>query len=362
MPEATTIAAKYIYLDIVDFTKGRTVEAQTDILENLNSVIKTSVCALNVPSERRIFIPTGDGVCIALLGIEETFDVHMLIALHILKEIYEHNQETADPQRSFSVRIGINSNIDNLVTDINGNRNVAGDGINTSQRIMSLADAGQILVSEAVFDVLHFRNAYFGSFRQFMATVKHGRSVVVYQYLALGKKGVNLQTPRAFEVPDSWLARVLYAIDKLFGSNVERESWSTKVATALANGNIGAAHEIVDQCKAKRRGFRIFHPVQLNHLGYELLREGSLEDAIEIFKLNLKLYPRLSDLHDSLAEAYARKGDFDEAIKSYQNALRLNSNNVNASEALAKLLARRSRDEAGSVSEIDQTKSGSAGV
>lgn len=38
---ATTVPAKYIFLDIVDFTKDRSVEAQTDIVHILNNIINS---------------------------------------------------------------------------------------------------------------------------------------------------------------------------------------------------------------------------------------------------------------------------------------------------------------------------------
>lgn len=53
--------------------------------------------------------------------------------------------------------MGINTNADNLVTDINGARNLAGAGINIAQRVMDSADGNQILVSHSVYDTLRDR-------------------------------------------------------------------------------------------------------------------------------------------------------------------------------------------------------------
>src|SRR5687768_3731812 len=134
MPDASTIPAKYIFLDVVDFTRSRSVEAQSDIVHSLNQIVKSSVDDNSIPDENRIFLPTGDGICVALLNIEclqniePAYDSHLRIALGILKRLEEHNASIEDAQRKFNVRIGINENIDNVVIDINGNRNVAGDG------------------------------------------------------------------------------------------------------------------------------------------------------------------------------------------------------------------------------------------
>ena len=39
---ATTIPAKHIVLDVVEFTHNRSVEAQTDIVHALNAIVKSS--------------------------------------------------------------------------------------------------------------------------------------------------------------------------------------------------------------------------------------------------------------------------------------------------------------------------------
>jgi len=56
------------------------VEAQADIIAKLNLIVSSAVSALQIPSEKIIFLPTGDGICITLLDLSEPFDVHILLA------------------------------------------------------------------------------------------------------------------------------------------------------------------------------------------------------------------------------------------------------------------------------------------
>ena len=71
------------------------------------------------------------------------------------------------------------------------------------------------------------------------------------------------------------------------------------------------------------------NPNNLNDLGYDLLKDENgnrpknLEMAIEIFKLNVELFPMNGNSWDSLGEAYSYNGQIDLAIKSYQKALDL---------------------------------------
>ena len=104
-------------------------------------------------------------MCIALVDIPRPFDVHLTLALTLLRHVDQHNASTTDESRRFQIRIGIGENIDNIVTDVNGRQNVAGMGISTTQRVMSLADGGQILLSSAVHDTLSSREKYLSALK-----------------------------------------------------------------------------------------------------------------------------------------------------------------------------------------------------
>lgn len=76
---------------------------------------------------------------------------------------------------------------------------------------------------------------------------------------------------------------------------------------------------------------------EINRLGYDLLARDRLDDAIEIFKLNVEAYPRSANVYDSLAEAYLKKGNKDLAIKFYTKAVEIDPNFASSIEALRQL-------------------------
>jgi tetratricopeptide (TPR) repeat protein len=78
----------------------------------------------------------------------------------------------------------------------------------------------------------------------------------------------------------------------------------------------------------------------LNTSGYNLIQANRLNDAIEVFRLNVKLFPNSWNPYDSLGEALALAGDKDEAIKNYEKSMELNPNNTNGKTALEKLKAK----------------------
>lgn len=82
-----------------------------------------------------------------------------------------------------------------------------------------------------------------------------------------------------------------------------------------------------------------FREPQLNMLGYLLLRNQMVKEAIEIFKLNAEAYPESANVYDSLAEGYLFDGNKKLAGENYQKSLELNPDNENAREMLNKLNA-----------------------
>jgi hypothetical protein len=194
---ARTIPAKYVFLDIVAFTHNRSVEAQSEIVGVLNSIIKASV--KRIPKESLILLPTGDGVCIVFLNVENPHDIHVQVALDIVKSVADHNDKTQDPMRQFEVRVGINANVDNLVIGVNGETNIAGAGINMAQRVMSAADGNQILVGQPVFETLIQREKYLNGFRSYTAQIKHEIELPVHHYIAAGHRGLNIDVPSQFQ-------------------------------------------------------------------------------------------------------------------------------------------------------------------
>jgi len=74
----------------------------------------------------------------------------------------------------------------------------------------------------------------------------------------------------------------------------------------------------------------------LNGMGYELIKKFPA-DAVELFKLNVKMYPKSYNAYDSLAEGYMDMGDNKKAIKNYKKSLKLNPKNTNATDMINKM-------------------------
>lgn len=181
--DAKTALIKYIFLDVVSYSYERSVEAQTEIIDTLNTIVKETLEPFKFDSENLIFLPTGDGICICIINIIDPYDIHLQIAITILEKLNNYNNMQTDQKRQFNLRIGINENHDNLIIDINGKTNVAGTGINNAQRIMDMATDNQIFIGQSVFEKLAQREKYNNKFYKVIKTIKHNILLPAYQYI-----------------------------------------------------------------------------------------------------------------------------------------------------------------------------------
>lgn len=112
---------------------------------------------------------------------------------------------------------------------------------------------------------------------------------------------------------------------------------SEVLAATIAQKGIAPALQQYRELKRTRPDNYDFSEPVLDRLGYDLLRSQKVKEAIEIFKLNVEMFPQAFNVYDSLGEAYMVNGDKELAIKNYEKALELNPQNTNSVNMLKKL-------------------------
>jgi len=75
----------------------------------------------------------------------------------------------------------------------------------------------------------------------------------------------------------------------------------------------------------------------LNKIGYQELGEKNYKYAIDIFKINVALYPNSGNVYDSLGDAFRKRGDTTQAIINYKKSLELDSSNLRIKRKLNSL-------------------------
>jgi len=168
--------AHVLFTDIVGYSK-LAMDAQQRQLRQLQRLVRSTAEFERAKSnDQLISLPTGDGMALVFFGEPEA---PARCAVELSKSL------CANPE--IKLRMGINSGPVYRVADINLNRNVAGGGINIAQRVMDCGDAGHILVSKAVADVLGQLTAWRGHLHDLgEVEVKHGVLVHVFNLMADG--------------------------------------------------------------------------------------------------------------------------------------------------------------------------------
>ena len=105
----------------------------------------------------------------------------------------------------------------------------------------------------------------------------------------------------------------------------------------LMEGNVEKAVAIYQKKKQEQPNFQPTHEGYINRGGYQAMGNGNLDLALNIFKLNVALYPKAYNTYDSLGEAYMKKGEKELAVKNYKKSLELNPKNENAVAMLKEL-------------------------
>lgn len=173
-----------LFLDIVGYS---TLSVDREMLVKQNFCRVASDAMKSLPEQDCIKLDTGDGLAICYLGDPEDLLYVALALRDAFRQVSEHCSVC------YKVRMGINMGPVKIFEDINGQRNVIGDGINTAQRIMGFAQPNQLLVSRTYYDVvsclsseIHDMFAYLGIHND-----KHVREHALYEVLQPGTKAMQ---------------------------------------------------------------------------------------------------------------------------------------------------------------------------
>ncbi|MFC2092898.1 serine hydrolase [Bacteroidota bacterium] len=127
--------------------------------------------------------------------------------------------------------------------------------------------------------------------------------------------------------------------DILYGEEYEQPKRSLADEFSRITMSEGVAEGVkqLKELKEKKNEEYYIDENEINNFGYYLLGKERIDDAIEVFKLNVELFPDAFNTYDSLGEAYMIKGEKNLAIKNYEKSVELNPENTNGINILKKL-------------------------
>ena len=272
-----TLVCSVLFLDIAGYSQ-RAVSDQIRIKDRFNEVLAHSLAGLE--TRDRVVIDTGDGAAIAFLDDPERA---LFAALAIFDNVGE-----------LQVRMGINLGPVYLSKDINGQDNVIGDGINVAQRIMSFANAGELLVSRSFYEVVLLLSGEYSTMfhAKTSQTDKHNRVHEIYavsQAVRVGRRVAEAQARlRAQRRPAAAAASPQPATISDAGmhfivSGTTRESVEAELARFAAEGAkvISAPTQVGAKWMATFENRRASVRVNVEKLGMKTMVTAATREAVE---------------------------------------------------------------------------------
>jgi tetratricopeptide (TPR) repeat protein len=119
-------------------------------------------------------------------------------------------------------------------------------------------------------------------------------------------------------------------------STISRPPKKFWISLQIKKGTKAALQEYAELKKTSANSFD-FTADDLNQMGYALLNQKKFDEAIDVLKLNVEMYPNSGNVYDSLGEAYMHAGQTDLAIQNYEKSLQLDPENENAVTMLKRL-------------------------
>ena len=182
--------ASILFVDIAKYSL-ESMDRQTQLITMLQTIVRGTEHYRAANSQGDLIsLPTGDGMALV-------FFHNPVLPVQCALEI----ARAAKQIPGLNLRMGLHSGPVYRHADINDELNVVGSGINTAQRIMDAGDAGHILVSSGLADVL----AQVGQWNEHLVdfgehSVKHGG---VLHFYSLRTDGAgNPAWPSKWERPD----------------------------------------------------------------------------------------------------------------------------------------------------------------
>ena len=269
-----TLVCSVLFTDIAGYSRVG-VSEQIRLKQKFNEVVAAAL--VDLAPRDRVVIDTGDGAAIAFLDDPER-------ALFAAIAIFDNVGE-------LPVRMGINLGPVHVSKDINGQDNVIGDGINVAQRVMSFANAGELLVSRSFYEVVLLLSGEYASMfhAKTSQTDKHMRVHEVYAVshaVRVGRRVAEAQArlrSRRPAAPSSSRVTVSDAGNHFIVSGPTREGVEAELARLTAEGASITAPpaQVGAKWMATFENRRTSARVQVTKLGMKSIVTAATREAVE---------------------------------------------------------------------------------
>jgi len=186
------VNVNFFFIDIVSLSDpSLSIKKQREKIEILNKMIGSCDAYFRTPRDKKIILPTGDGMAIGFL-LNPELPFQLSIQLHRKLRTYNRSKSLKE---LIGVRIGLSSGPVFVVNDINDRQNVWGPGIILARRVMDIGDNYHILLAERIAEeLIALKDEYRTAIKPVVDyQIKHGQTIKLYS--AFSKEFGNPKPP-----------------------------------------------------------------------------------------------------------------------------------------------------------------------
>jgi KaiC/GvpD/RAD55 family RecA-like ATPase len=186
------VNVNFFFIDIVSLSDpSLSIKKQREKIEILNKMIGSCDAYFRTPRDKKIILPTGDGMAIGFL-LNPELPFQLSVQLHRKLRTYNRGKSL---EELIGVRIGLSSGPVFVVNDINDRQNVWGPGIILARRVMDIGDTYHILLAERIAEeLIALKDEYRTAIKPVVDyQIKHGQTIKLYS--AFSKEFGNPKPP-----------------------------------------------------------------------------------------------------------------------------------------------------------------------
>ena len=100
-------------------------------------------------------------------------------------------------------------------------------------------------------------------------------------------------------------------------------TYRRQLLNAFESGDLDSFDTLSEKLKAEGK----IREYSLNNIGYYFFYQERFEEALHVFKMNAKLYPKSSNVYDSLGDVYYKLAKYDESEIQFKKSIEINKLN-----------------------------------
>jgi hypothetical protein len=173
------VNVNFFFIDIVSLSDpSLSVKKQMEKIEILNKMIGSCEAYETTSKDKKIILPTGDGMAIGFL-LNPELPFQLSVQLHRKLRMYNRSKAS---EETIGVRIGLGSGPVFVVNDISNNQNVWGPGIILARRVMDIGDNFHILLTDRLAEeLIALKDEYKRVIKPITnVKIKHGQTIKLY--------------------------------------------------------------------------------------------------------------------------------------------------------------------------------------